>query len=213
MKPLSFNKIVSNENITLVEGKEITKIDQTNAKVLNNFFSNIIKNLEISLHNQVEPICQNIKDPLIKAIIKKKNQPIIIAIKERYTNSKFSCSFTEKNDVLKEIKYLQINEATQDSGISTKLVKNNSDLFLDFIFTNLNDSIAQPTFSSLLKRANINSVHKKTRKHRKDHFRPVSILSNISNIYERIMFKQICRYFELFFSKFQYGFRKGFTVQ
>ena len=200
MKPLSFNKIVSNENITLVEGKEITKIDQTNAKVLNNFFSNIIKNLEISLYNQVEPICQNIKDPLIKAIIKKKNQPIIIAIKERYTNSKFSCSFTEKNDVLKEIKYLQINEATQDSGISTKLVKNNSDLFLDFIFTNL-------------KRANINSVHKKTRKHRKDHFRPVSILSNISNIYERIMFKQICRYFELFFSKFRYGFRKGFTVQ
>ena len=70
VKPLSSNKIVSNEKITLVEGKEITKIDQTNAKVLNNFFSNIIKNLEISLYNQVDPICQNMKDPVIKAIIK-----------------------------------------------------------------------------------------------------------------------------------------------
>ena len=74
----------------------------------------------------------------------------------------------KKNNVLKETKYLQINEATQDSDISTKLVKNNSDLFVDFIFTNLNDSIAQSTFSSLLKRENINPVHKKTRKHRKD---------------------------------------------
>ena len=41
VKPLLSNKIVSNEKITLVEGKEIIKTNQANAKVLNNFFSNI----------------------------------------------------------------------------------------------------------------------------------------------------------------------------
>ena len=45
LKPLSSNRIVSNEKITLVEGEEIIKTDQTNAKVLNSFFSNDIKNL------------------------------------------------------------------------------------------------------------------------------------------------------------------------
>ena len=40
-----------------------------NAKVLSNFFSNIVKNLEIPQFNQVNPICLNIKDPVIKAII------------------------------------------------------------------------------------------------------------------------------------------------
>ena len=45
-----------------MEGKEIIKTDQVNAKVLNNFFSNIIKNLEILQYNQGDPICQNIKD-------------------------------------------------------------------------------------------------------------------------------------------------------
>ena len=73
--------IVSNEKITLVEGKEIIKTDQANAKMLNNFFNNIIKNLEIPQYNQIDPICQNIIDPVIKAIIKYRNHPRIIAIK------------------------------------------------------------------------------------------------------------------------------------
>ena len=65
--------------------------------MLNNFFSNIIKNLEIPQYNQVDPICQNIKDSVIKAIIKYRNHLSIIAFKERCTNSKFSFSFIEKN--------------------------------------------------------------------------------------------------------------------
>ena len=70
-------------------------------------------------------------------------------------------------DILKEIKNLQINKATQDLDIPTKLIKNNSDLFVDLILTSLNGSIAQSTFPSLLKLANIIPVHKKTRKHQK----------------------------------------------
>ena len=63
MEPLLSNKIFSNEKTALVEGEEIIKTDQANAKVLNNFFSNVIKHLEIPLYNQVDPICQNIKEP------------------------------------------------------------------------------------------------------------------------------------------------------
>ena len=73
--------IVSIEKIALVEGKEIIKTDQANAKMLNNFFNNIIKNLEIPQYNQIDPICQNITDPVIKTIIKYRNHPGIIAIK------------------------------------------------------------------------------------------------------------------------------------
>ena len=103
VKALLSNKIVSNEKTTLVEGEEIIKTDQANVKVLSNFFSIIVKNLEIPQYNQVEPICQNIKDPVIKAIIKYRNHLSIIAIKERFTNSKFSFSFIEKKIYLKEI--------------------------------------------------------------------------------------------------------------
>ena len=42
-----------------MQGKEIIKTDQTNAEVLNNFFSNFIKNLKTPQYNQVDPIFQN----------------------------------------------------------------------------------------------------------------------------------------------------------
>ena len=60
---------------------------------------------------------------------------------------------------------------------------------------------------------NITPVHKKGAKMSKDNYIPVSILSNISKIYERLTFEQISEYFEPILSKFQCGFRKGFGAQ
>ena len=64
-----------------------------------------------------------------------------------------------------------------------------------------------------MKNAIITPVHKKGPKTSKDNFRPVSILPNISKIYERIMFKQMSEFFEPILSKYQCGFRKGFSAQ
>ena len=44
---------------------------------------------------------------------------------------------------MKEIKNLKPNKATQITDIPTKLIKENSDIFADFIFENLNESISQ----------------------------------------------------------------------
>ena len=62
--------------------------------------------------------------------------------------------------------------------------------------------------------ADITPLHKKDSKNEKNNHRPVSILSNISKVYERIMFKQMSEFFESsFFSKYQCRFRKGFGAQ
>ena len=53
------------------------------------------------------------------------------------------------------------NKVTQDTDIPTKLIKENPDIFADFIFENLNDSISQSVFPSALKLANITQVHEK----------------------------------------------------
>ena len=41
----------------------------------------------------------------------------------------------------------------------------------------------------------------------------MSILSNISKIYERCLYSQIFKFFEEKLSDYQFGFRKGFNVQ
>ena len=214
VKPVLSNKVISNERITLVEHGDILENDNKTATVFNNFFSNIITNLGIPQYTEEEPISQNIDDPLIKAIVKYRKHPSIIAIKEKCDSGlSFSFSKVERVEIMKEINNLKTNKAIQKTDIPTKLIKENSDIFGDFIFKNFNDSVFTLIFPSPLKNADITPVHKKGTKTSKDNYRPVSILSNISKIYERLMFKQISEYFEPILSKFQCGFRKGFSAQ
>ena len=63
-----------------------------------------------------------------------------------------------------------------------------------------------------LKWADVKPAHKKGSRTDKENYRPISILPNISKIYERCLFKQLANYFEDYFSKYQCGFRKGFSV-
>ena len=68
-------------------------------------------------------------------------------------------------------------------------------------------------FSILFENAIVTPVHKNGAKTSEDNYRLLSILSDISRRYERLMFKQIPEYFEPILSKFQCGFRKGFSAQ
>ena len=44
-------------------------------------------------------------------------------------------------------------------------------------------------------------------------YRPISLLSQVSEVYERIIFNQISTYFEPYFSSFLTGFRKIHNIQ
>ena len=51
-----------------------------------------------------------------------------------------------------------------------------------------------------LKWADVKPAHKKGSHTDKENYRPISILPNISKIYERCLFKQLTNYFEDYFS-------------
>ena len=157
--------------------------DKETAKVLNEFFSNVVNNLNIPQFNQIDRTSENISDPVIIAIVKYIAHPSVIAIKENCTpKSNFNFLFVEKVDILKEIQMLQSNKATQNTDIPTKLIKDNTDIFAELVFTSLNKGIEQSVFPSKLKLANKTPVHKKNSESSKDNYRPVSILSNISKV-------------------------------
>ena len=60
------------------------------------------------------------------------------------------------------------NKATQSTYIPTKLIKENSDIFGDFILENYNNCISYSIFPNSLKNAIITTVHKKGTKTCKD---------------------------------------------
>ena len=68
-------------------------------------------------------------------------------------------------------------------------------------------------FLEILKIAEVTPIYKKANPFEKDNYRPISILSNISKIYERIMHNQMNDFFINKLSKYQCGFRKRFETQ
>ena len=117
----------------------------------------------------------------MKAIVKYRLHPSIIPIKEK--SFSFSFSLVERDEIIKEINNLKTNKTTQSTNIPTELIKENSDIFADFIFENFNNSVFYSSFSSPMKNAIITPVYKKGTKTSKDNYRPVSTLSNISKIF------------------------------
>ena len=116
--------------------------------------------------------------------------------KSKSSKRRFSFSFVEKNEIKKEIHLLQVSKIVQCTDTPTKYINENSDLVLVFIFSNLNDCIAQTIFLTALKLTDVFPVHKKDYKNSKENYRPVSFLPNISKAYEMFMFNQISEYFD-----------------
>ena len=68
-------------------------------------------------------------------------------------------------------------------------------------------------FPENLKLADITPAYKKGKKDVKGNYRPVSILPNLSKMFEKHIFKQMSHFLKNILSKNQCGFRKGFSTQ
>ena len=183
---------------------------------MNTFFSNIASDLKIEGYSNCGLLVNNIRDPVLKCIVKYRNHPNILAIAEVYNKNQrlpFSCSKIQRDEILSDILKLETSKACQDTDIPTKIVKENADIFANVLVSNFNDSFEKSNFPSILKNATITPVFKKGDRNSKDNYRPVSILPNISKIFERCIFRQLSNYMDQFLSKFQCGFRKGYSTQ
>ena len=116
-------------------------------KVLKTFFSNVFQNLNIARFLDSDPLIRNIKDPTLKAILKHRKHPSIIVIESSYRDVS-SFSFVEVNeaDIEKEILNLNRNKAYQNCDMTTKVIKENSDIFSSFLCTSFNSSIKTSKF-------------------------------------------------------------------
>ena len=97
-------------------------------------------------------------------------------------------------------------KTSQSNDISANLIKEYSNIFTTIIVKDINKCMHNGTFPKSFK---ISKVYKKDEPYDKNNYRQISILSNLSKIYERYMYAEINAYFDDILSKFQCGFRKG----
>ena len=179
-KPLLLDKVKLSEKITLVEGEDIINEDGENAKILNTIFSNAFKKLKIPEYQETDTLANNIFHPIFKTILKCRNDPNIVTIKYLNKGSRFDFCRVSLQDIVKEMKKLSTQKATQNTDFPAKVLKKNSDIFGNYICNFFNECADKEDFPSILKVANITPVFKKGDRDLKGSYRPVSILPVIS---------------------------------
>ena len=197
-----------------MEDNKIINDPQEIAEIFNNFFGNVVKELDIA-DNVVEFCeCDDIEDPILKSIKKYEYHPSILKIKHSTPpDTYFSFSHTNSDAVLNEIQSLSNSTACPTSTIPPKIMKENIDIFSIKLCNDVNIAIDNAIFPTNCKLADITPAHKQNDKLEKNNYRPVSVLSAISKIFERKLYYQIDNFFQNRLSKLQCGFRKGFSAQ
>ena len=71
VKPLLFDKLKSNEKMTLEEDDKIFTKDIKLAEEVDSFFSNAVKNFKIPEYSKTNPLAKDIANPILKSVLKR----------------------------------------------------------------------------------------------------------------------------------------------
>ena len=97
-------------------------------------------------------------------------------------NNVFSFRNVTYEAILIEINSLDTSKSTQSGDILFKIIKDNADIFANFILQNFNKCIIDERFPDQLKKADVSPVLKKGNHNDKTNYRPVSISPSVSKI-------------------------------
>ena len=78
---------------------------------------------------------------MARSIEQYRNHPSILAIKSKSTNTHFKFNSISKAETEKEILNLDSSKARPDSDIPTKVIKSNSDIFTNALYSEFSRSL------------------------------------------------------------------------
>lgn len=126
----------------------------------------------------------------------------------------FSFSITTEKKVYKYLNSLSPKKATGLDGIPSRFVKDSASIIAGPISHIVNLSVIQGVVPDDLKSARVVPLYKKNDKTDVGNYRPVSILSIVSKVFERVIYDQLEEYLvqNSLLYEYQSGFRQGFST-
>ena len=126
----------------------------------------------------------------------------------------YSFSIVSENKVLKYLNSLGINKATGLDGIPTRFVRYGASIIACPLTHVINLSLIQDVVPDDLKSARAVPLFGKSDKTEVGNYRPVSILTIISKVFERVVYVQVDSYLDqkTLLYKFQSGFRSRYST-
>ena len=202
--------------IIIIENDIVYTENQVIAEKLNNYFTDVIDNLNIERFtdaNAGDIISRNI-DSIVKRY---ESHPSIIKIKQNVKiKSKFKFNNVTTDNIKDEISKLNSKKASVSNDIPANILKENMDIVC-YPLTNIyNNCIYCQNYPISLKIADVTPVYKPNEKNEKvfkKNYRPVSLIPVISKVFEKSMFNEINQYINNYLSPYLFGFRKGHSIE
>ena len=212
IKPFISSRHDTNIDIMLCENDSIISESETVAKIFNKYFNEIADGIGFN-----DPIPENFdKDDILLSMIKRyDDHPSIMTIKKKFCPQGQTFDFVHitANDVKSCIINMNSKKSTGYDGFPVKLLKVGADPLSMIISELINMSIDECTFPDLLKYAEIAALFKKLDRLCKENYRPISILTALSKVFEKMYCRQLTSYFDRIFSKYLSGFRQKYSYQ
>jgi hypothetical protein len=156
----------------------------------------------------------NVGPDLSNKIVQKRDIHYTTFLNKRILSS-FNFRLVDTNYINKIIRSLPDKSSSGEDGISSKLLKFISPALLDPLTVIINQSLISGIFPEKLKIAKVFPLYKKDDSNIVDNYRPISLLSSISKIFEKVAYNQLLTYFSenKLFYKSQYGFRPQHSTE
>ena len=105
-------------------------------------------------------------------------------------------------------------KASGPFSIPTQILKDYGQLLVDPLQCIINKSLREGIFPALLKSARVCPIFKKGDQQNCGNYRPISLLSNLSKIFERVYFNQLEHFLNVndIIYDLQFGFRKKYST-
>ena len=212
-KPLFSNKPSNiQEKIILVENGSRITCDKQIAECFNEYFVNITSTLPIEAY-VTPPSYVPLQDPVLNAINKYDNHPSVVSIRNNVANDEsFEFHPVNPTDVWNEIRQLD-NLKTTSGCISVDILKLISDLCHVEITKYFNKMLLTCEFPEPLKSVDVSSLYKSSESTCKVNYRPISVATAMSKVFERLIAKQINSFVTTKISSLLCAYRKGHSAQ
>ena len=125
-------------------------------------------------------------------------------------------SYVTDEEVCTRIKEIKNKKSIGFDGIDVKMLKHSAEIVCKYLSIDLNKCISEGILPRRMKKAEVIPIHKEGKKGSPSNYRPISILPNLSKIFEKVIQKSLIGYLEKIslLTENQFRFRqKKDTVQ
>ena len=183
------------------------------ANLFNHHYINIVENTSgVPPVNQGNPNNRNEDNTTVKNIKQCENRSSNINIKSDIDSPaiRFDIPTTKIEDIFEIIKNINPKETTGPDKPPPKMVRLSANI-IDYNLMNIiNNDLSKMSFSNEAKVAAVQPIYKKNSRKKIKNYRPVSILSCFSKVYEKLLFEKFKPFINTFLSKFIAAYRENY---